>query len=280
MTFEHLIDGIEKLAAESIKAEQGDYIDDDGMLVCGKCHTRKQTRVVIFDKVRTPFCLCRCEVERQEREEEARKRAEFMEKVMRLRSAGFPDKEMQNMTFENDDLSNEKLSKVARNYVEHFPEMQKRGKGLIFYGSVGTGKTFIAASIANALIDKGYPCLVTKFSRLTNKLSGMFDGKQEYIDSLNKFDLLVIDDLAAERDTEYMSEIVYDIIDSRYRAGLPLIVTTNLTGEELQNPAEVRKQRIYSRIYDMCLPVKVEGRDRRRREMREAVKEFSDMLGL
>ena len=105
--------------------------------------------------------------------------------------------------------------------------------------------------------------MVTNVTRITNRLQSTFDGKQEYLDSLNKFTLLVIDDFGMERNTEYMNEIVYNVIDSRYRSGKPLIVTTNLTMQEINNPDNIDKQRIYSRINEMCVPIRVEGKDRR-----------------
>ena len=269
--------GIEQRAAESIKAEQGDYYDDDGLLVCGKCNTRKQTRVFILDQERTPMCLCKCEAEKRDREEAERKRRE---RAAELRRAGFPDAEMQNWTFDRDDGKNEKITAILQNYVGNFEEMRKNGKGLLLFGSVGTGKTFGAACIANALIDRGYACLVTNFARLVNTISGMYDGKQAYIDGLNRFSLLVIDDLASERDTDYMNEIVYNIIDSRYRSGLPLIITTNLTADELKNPADIRKQRVYSRLLEMTIPIEVKGADRRRERLKSDHSKYSDLLGL
>ena len=108
----------------------------------------------------------------------------------------------------------------------------------------------------------------------------MYEGKQNYIDNLNNFDLLVIDDLASERDTEYMGEIVQNIIDSRYRAGLPLIITTNLTSEELKKPLEIRKKRIYSRLFEMCYPIEVKGKDRRKQKLREEFGEIGEILGM
>jgi len=77
-----------------------------------------------------------------------------------------------------------------------------------------------------------------------------------------------------------MGEIIQNIIDSRYRAGLPLIITTNLTSEELKKPAEIRKQRIYSRLYEMCYPVEVTGNDRRKKKLRNEFDEISDLLGV
>lgn len=215
-----------------------------------------------------------------EREEYERQQMERQLQVKRLRNMGFPEADMQSWTFAADDNSNPKISKIAMNYVENFAEMKKRGKGLLFYGTVGTGKTFTAACIVNSLIDRGIPCLMTNFARLVNTISGMYDGKQQYIDGLNKFDLLVIDDLASERDTEYMNEIVQNIIDSRYRAGLPTIVTTNLSSAELNNPTDVRRQRTYSRLLEMTIPIEVKGADRRREKLKHDYNELNDLLGL
>lgn len=277
--FSQAIDNLVAATGNAIRAEEGDYLVD-GLLYCHKCNTPKQIRITVLGKERTPFCLCKCEKEKRDAEEEHRKHLEFLDKVKRMRKMGFPDAEMERWSFSTDDQSNEKVSLIAHRYVENFNQMLKKGKGLLFYGSVGTGKTFISCCIANALLDKGYPCLVTNFARLTNTISGMYDGKQEYIDGLNKFLLLVIDDLASERDTEYMGEIVQNIIDARYRAGLPLIITTNLTNEELKHPAEMRKQRIYSRLFEMCIPIEVAGGDRRKAKLIKDYKEMEDILGL
>ncbi len=280
MNISKVIDGIERATAQRVKAEQGDYYGDDGLLYCGKCNTPKQCRVNVLGQERTPYCLCKCEVERRDREEDERKRVAFLNTVAKLRQAGFPESEMQNWTFDTDDRADEHITSVARKYVENFDTMRENGKGLLLYGTVGTGKTFAAACIANALIDKGFPCLVTNFSRLINTISGMYDGKQEYIDGLNRFALLVIDDLASEADTEYRNEIIFNVIDSRYRAGLPFIVTTNLTAQELKGAEDISKQRIYSRLFERCLPVEVAGSDRRRGQLKDDYKAYSDLLGL
>ena len=279
MNITQAIEGIEKAAAERIKVEEGDYYGDDGLLHCGKCHTKKQTRVIILDKERTPMCLCKCEVEKREREENERRRVEFERRVKDLRRMGFPEADMQGWTFANDDGANEKISTVARNYAANFSRMREDGKGLLLFGKTGTGKSFAAACIANALIDKGHPVLMTNFARIRNTLQGLFDGRQEYLDSLNRFPLLILDDLAAESKSEYMQEIVYEVINSRYLAGLPLIVTTNLTGDELKHPADITNQRTFSRLFEMCIPIEVKGDDRRRDRLKEAHGKYKDILG-
>lgn len=280
MNITNFISDLEKKAAERITTEPDDYIGEDGLLYCGKCHTKKQTRIFLLGEERTPPCLCKCRQEQREREEAEHKRILFEDKVKRLRQMGFPEREMQEWTFANADGSNEKLISAAQRYVDNFKEFRKNGKGLLLFGTVGTGKTFISACIANALIDRGYPVLMTNFARIANTVSGMWEGKQEYYDSLNDYQLLVLDDLAAERKTEYMSEIVFNVIDARYRAGLPLIVTTNLTSEELKHPADISYQRTFSRLLEMCIPVEVEGKDKRLEKLKADIKPMKDLLGL
>ena len=76
--------------------------------------------------------------------------------------------------------------------------------------------------------------------------------------------LLIIDDFGMERGTEYGLEQVYNVIDSRYRSGKPLIVTTNLILDELQHPQDTPHARIYDRLLEMCAPILFTGTNFRR----------------
>ena len=264
MNMNSAMDKLAEIAEQNKHVNEGDYIGEDGLLYCGKCHTPKQCRLQWFDGTeKTVTCMCKCEADAEKKAEEDRRKQERMRMIEENRRIGFPDRSMTKCRFENDDQANEKVTKIAKNYVANFETFKNNGKGIVFCGGVGTGKTYMASCIANALIDQGYTALVTNFARIVNTLSGMYEGKQAYIDSLCEYDLLVIDDLATERNTEYMNEIVYTIIDSRYRSHKPLIVTTNLSYGAIRNPGDVNKQRIYSRITEMCYPVAVEGKDRR-----------------
>lgn len=278
----NLIETMTRNANQDSHYEEGDYLNEDGLLMCGKCHTPKQCRfVATWDgKEKKPYTPCDCARERRDAEEQARQAQNLRIEVNRLRKLGFPDSEMADWTFDHDDGTDPKTASIAHRYVDNFPEMKKRGKGLLLYGPVGTGKTHAAACIANELINQGRPCLVTNFARITNTLQGMFEGKQRYLDDFNRLDLLVIDDLAAERDTDYMNEMIFNIVDSRYRSGKPLIVTTNLTQAELTAPCSVNKKRIYSRLLEMCVPVEVKGGDRRGKKLQDDSADMARLLGL
>ena len=148
--------------------------------------------------------------------------------------------------------------RMAKRYVLHWEELRKNATGLLLWGDVGTGKSFIAGCIANALLDKGVPVIMTNFARLLNKLTDMYAGdRNAYIDSFKRYPLMIIDDLGVERNSEFAREQVFSVIDSRYRSELPMIVTTNLTLEELQHPEDLSRSRIYDRILERCLPIRV-----------------------
>lgn len=279
MDFSGFFDGVIDKAKETIKEEPGDYTEN-GLLYCGKCRTPKQGSYIFpWGEVKPPI-LCKCATERRDKEEKEKQEAKKAEYINQLRKEGFPQAEMAGWKFDADDKVNARLTTIMTRYVEHFAEMRAKGKGLLLFGDVGAGKTFYAACIANALIDQGIPCLMTDFSRLIHTIGGMIAGKQEFIDGLNRYALLVIDDLATEADTEYRNEIVYNVINGRYGAGLPVIVTTNLTADAIKNPADIRKSRIYSRLLEMCIPVEVKGGDRRKAKLKDDFKEYKDLLGL
>lgn len=273
---------MDALAAIVPKPPADGVIGQDGLLYCPVCQKPLQVKIRRFpdEPERIVPCVCKCvadELERQQREKEHR---EFLQRVSKLRSAGFPDSDFETWNFEADDGSNPKLQTALRSYVDNFDTFSQKGKGLLLWGSVGTGKTFAAACIANALIDKGVPVLMTNFHRIANTLQGKFDGRQDYIDGLNDFPLLIIDDLKTERQTEYMQEIVYNIIDSRYRSGKPFIITTNLTLQEVKTPKNISDGRSFDRILERCFPVEVNGASKRRKKIIADYEETKKMLGL
>lgn len=90
----------------------------------------------------------------------------------------------------------------------------------------------------------------------------------------------MLDDLGAERRSEYAQEQVFNVIDGRYRSGLPLIVTTNLGIDKIKKPDSIGNARIYDRVLEMCHPIELSGQSRRRKKVAEEFKSMNELLGL
>ena len=248
---------------------RGDYTDEEGFLCCGNCRERKEMDVTIPESLRPSGVMrvrrnCRCEQERYEAEEKARREQEFKSRMERLRRDGITDPAYLKYTFGQDDRRNPEVSDVCLKYVQNWDSMKADNIGILFYGDVGTGKSFLACCIANALLGRLVSVSVTNFPRILNTLQGFDDERQKRIDRLQQYSLLVIDDLGVERDTTFSVEQVYNVIDTRARSGKPLIVTTNLSMKDLQNPPSLAHSRIYDRVLEMCpIRLKLTGDSRR-----------------
>ena len=252
-----------------LSLREDEYLNEDSLICCSKCHTPRQKRINAMGKTMEPRCMCACQTAEYEKREQERKHREFLDMVERNRSVGLPDPELRKHTFENDLGYNPKQIAIAKQYVQHWDEFLASSTGLLLWGNVGTGKSFIAGCIANALLDKGVPVIMTNFARLLNKLTDIYSGdRNAYIDSFRKYPLMIIDDLGMERNSEFAREQVFSVIDSRYRSQLPMIVTTNLSLEELKDTTDLSKARIYGRVLERCLPIRVN--DQNIRELNQA----------
>lgn len=242
-----------------------DYCEN-GFWHCGVCRKPLEKTIVIpaLGISQINHIMCDCEQLKYNREREKIAKEQKQIRVDNLRHMAFSDERFKRCTFECDDGSNPMLTQIAKNYVDKFDKALDEGKGLLLLGNVGNGKTFAAACITNALIDKGYACMMTNFETISNVLQSCYEERYRFIDELNSFDLLVIDDLGSERNTEYMQKgVVNTIIDNRYRSCKPMIITTNLTQEEFCNPQDVDSKRIYSRLKEVCFPFECKENDRR-----------------
>ena len=250
------------LSSEPPQLREGDYVED-GLLFCGECGTPRQHRYVLHGNTRIVSCKCTCELDRIREEEE---QAAHVERVEALYSVSGMDARMRGWTFEKDDSPESQASITAREYVKRLEDVYASGAGLLFYGNVGSGKTFLAACITNELIRHEVSVKFTSIGRIVREMQKSWTARQTYLKELHGYKLLVLDDFAAERDTEYVGEIVHEVIDERSRAGLPLVITTNLTRRELYEPESLRSQRVMSRILEQCFVVPVVVPDRRVRK--------------
>ena len=251
-------------ASEKLEPRADEYIDTaDGLLHCKKCGEPRQTVIPNFGKpgYLTPRCVCLCQMTAQRQRKETEAQRERMDRIKRRKAQGLQDQYLYDYTFANDNGENPLMDK-ARSYVEHWDEAYRNNTGLLLFGDVGTGKSFFAGCIANALLDRDVPVLMTNFPTILNKLTGMFsEDRGDLIASLGTYDLLILDDLGVERSTDYSMEQMFHVVDCRYRSRKPMIVTTNLKLDEIKNPPDLAHARIYDRILECCAPILFPGKN-------------------
>lgn len=240
--------------------EKGDF-ERDGVLYCGKCRTPKECRVALGGTMRIVGCVCDCRNQRYKEDLERQRMEDERLRVDSLRLTGISDRGLRDCRFEN--AISCPLIEKCRRYAERWDDARSENVGILLWGGPGGGKTYAAACIANHLIDRGVPAMITSFPRI---LAAGFEERQELLRRIGRFPLLVLDDLGAERGTEMALETVFAVIDERYKSGKPLIATTNLTLEEIKDPADVAHRRIYDRVLEMCTPVLVQEADYRKNE--------------
>ena len=129
---------------------------------------------------------------------------------------------------------------------------------LLFREPLGTGKTYVAACISNALLERNVTVKMTNFNTIVDTMFRV-ENKTEYMNELSHCSLLIIDKLGLERSSEYALGIIFYVIDHRYRSGKPLITTTNLPLKEIKGESNINKRRIYDLILERCTPILVDG---------------------
>lgn len=167
--------------------------------------------------------------------------------------------------------ANATAREVAEKYAERFLRVNLENKdrnSLLITGPVGTGKTHLAAAIANRLIEEETPVIFLNSVDLLEKLKATWDrqgsAQEESIMKMYKTaDLLVIDDFGKEQPTEWAVSKIYQIINARYEAMKPIIITTNYTQAELvdrltpkggdRKTAEATIDRILEMVYTLPL---------------------------
>ena len=236
---------------------EGDYYSADGLLYCGKCHTPKQMRGEGPTEGMFLSIVCRCRQAEMEKEAEAEQRA----RVEELRLHCLPEEEKRNHRFSIAD--DDKNIRIAKKYCDEWEQVKAKNIGLVLWGNTGSGKSFTVDCICNALIDQAVPVINITTVELVSKLADRNTDREVFIKRLREIPLLVLDDLGAERDTEFSHEQLCSVIDTRAEGGRPLVITTNYTLDEMKNVKDRRLLRIFNRVFACCIPVNVSGKSKR-----------------
>lgn len=206
---------------------------------------------------------CDCIAKRSERERKdyliRQKREMITKKVAKYRDMSIIDEKFKKSVF--DCAKDTPVIQLVKQYAKKFTERPCE-LGIYIFGDVGCGKTFATACLANELMKNGFTVLATKLSSYISKIrGGDWDRTEnELLEYVKKVDILIIDDVGTENTSDFTKEKVFNLIDSRYRAQKPIIITTNLDIASLGKHYDLR---IADRIREMCLLYRVVGESKR-----------------
>ena len=190
---------------------------------------------------------------------------ELAGEAQRLKKASDLGKRFSNRTFSNFDKSKcEEAHKAAWAYSQRENLFESEKNSLLFLGDVGTGKTHLAAAIANEFIGRDIPVLFGTFIDHLQKIKDEFNNTSldTYLSKMKSIPILVIDDLGKEKRTDWSQQMLFTIINYRYEHMLPTIITANFDDSGLMNHVG---NATVSRLNEMSTAIHMNGEDYRRR---------------
>ena len=251
-------------------------------MICDKCGEPIQKIIELLGSKRKVPIVCSCRKKELEEKEKLELNLEKQNRLKSLMKNSLMEQSFFEKTFEAWDFNkgSKSMYNLGFKYSDNFKKAKENGLGLLIHGSPGNGKSYLSFAIANKLLQKQIPVICISINGLLERIRETYskwgkEGEAEILKSLGNADLVVLDDLGTEQSTDWSVTKVYNIIDSRYRNKLPLIVTTNHSLDDLR---EMYGERTVDRLLEMCTPIQNNGPSIRKEKAKENTKLLKEIL--
>lgn len=240
--------------------------------------------------------VCKCRIMELKSIKQLEEHNTIQKRLNKFKAYSLMDERFLKSTFENWKFreDNKGLFDFGKQYCKNWGTVYANNRGLLVYGKAGNGKTYFTFAIANELYRLGKSVLAISVSRILKIIMDSYGnhgelGEMDVLNTIREASLLILDDLGVEYKTQWSYDKLYSIIDSRYRAEKPTIITTNLTIDELRENLAIvdyksgrydQSNRLYNRIVEMCAFIEVDGESWRIQKGEENRCALFDELGI
>ncbi len=277
-------DGTRKLAED-------EYIGENGLPYCSKCHTPKWC-IVGENDTACPI-RCKCRQDAQDAQEQAAARQKRFDEFNDRQKLSLLGERYKNVMFNKARITdnNRNVYEKCKRYVESAKDMRGNNIGLYIFGANSSGKTFLTACICNELLWRGYRYVYTNLANMLHEIQSGYNGggmgESELLRRLQSYDFAFIDDLGKEfigresnvNSSKWAESKLFEIINARYNAQRPTIFTSNYSIGELDDKLTFDAA-IVERITEMATVNMELSGDNFRKDARIDKRELAKKLGV